>query len=228
MEEGLDFAATDALPTGTEEMDDVRIAAAAASDERFVLPNLGFEVDQVSTSALNSGFGLDDYDVLFVGSGLQYDSLNEGAQQEVDEFLENGGGVVGRTSQGARFNDEAALLDVTRVEGPDDANGIAVVENASDSPVTSVGPNRTFVYSPVWWTDLGLNATASQRFQDGDFFIAGHWIGQEDATGEAIVVHGVDETGARVVLFGSDTMFRSHPRGLYAQAAHAMWWSGAN
>ncbi len=226
-DEGLRFQAA-SLPAGAEAMDDVQIAAAAAFDERFVLPNLGFEIDSVSTASLNSGFQLDHYDVLFVGSGLRYNSLNAAARREVDDFLAAGGGVVTRGFQGARFNDEAGLLDATFVEGDRSANGIAKVENLPGSPITSAAPDRTFVYSPIWWTNLGANAAVSQRFEGGDFFVSGHWIGQENAAGEAVVVHGVDETGARVVLFGSDTMFRSHPRGLFSQAAHAMWWSGAN
>jgi hypothetical protein len=47
------------------------------------------------------------------------------------------------------------------------------------------------------------------------------------AAAGAVVVHGEDGS-SQVVLFGSDTMFRSHPRGLFPQPAHALWWSGSN
>lgn len=232
--EGLDFAAAE-LPAGAEPLEHVQVAAAAASDELFVLPRLGFDVTRVSTSTLNAGFQLDGYDALFVGSGLRYASLNAAAQQEVRDFLAAGGGVVGRGFQGARFNEEAGLLEVEYVEGNPDANGIGRVDNDPSSPVTSTAPGQTFVYSPVWFENLGEAVVAAQRFQEGDFFFAGHWkdeeenplTGQEDAAGDPVVVHGEDGS-SRVVLFGSHMMFRAHPRGLFPQPAHALWWSGSN
>jgi hypothetical protein len=232
--EGLDFTAAE-LPAGAERLEDVKVAAAAASDELFVLPRLGFDVSTVSTGSLNTGFQLDGFDTLFVGtSGLRFSSLNAAAQAEVREFLAAGGGVVGRGSQGARFNREAGLLEVTAVVGNPDANGIGRVVNDPSSPVTSTALGQTFVYSPVWFESLGAGVVAAQRFGAGDFFFAGHWIdtpedpatGQEDAAGDAVVVHGEDGS-SRVVLFGSDTLFRAHPRGLFPQPAHALWWSGS-
>jgi len=223
-EEGLGFEAT-AAPAATEPLDDVRVAGAFANEERFVLGNLGFEVDAVSAADLDGGFQLDGYDVLFVGTGLRYATLSEGAKAEVDEFLDSGGGLVARGVTGARFNDEADVLNADFVAGNFSANGIARVENAPGSPVTSAAPPHTFVYSPLWFTNLGEGAEVSQRFEDGDFFVAGHWIGQENASGQVGVVHGASEEGNRAVLFGTDTLFRSHPRGLYPQAAHALWWS---
>ena len=224
--DGLDFAAAE-LPAAAEPLEDVQVAAAAAADELFVLPRLGFDVTSVSTASLNGGSQLDGYDALFVGTGLRFNSLNAAAQQEVRDFLAAGGGVVGRGFQGARFNQEAGLLAVTAVVGDPDANGIARVVNDPNSPVTSTALGQTFVYSPVWFENLGAGVVAAQRFAAGDFFFAGHWIGQEAAAGDAVVVHGEDGS-SRVVLFGSDTLFRAHPRGLFPQPAHALWWSGSN
>jgi hypothetical protein len=41
-----------------------------------------------------------------------------------------------------------------------------------------------------------------------------------------MVVSGTDERGAKVVLFGSEPLFRAHPKGLYSQVANAIFWTG--
>lgn len=35
-------------------------------------------------------------------------------------------------------------------------------------------------------------------------------------------MRGMDERGASVVLFGTEPMFRDHPKGLYSQVARAV------
>jgi hypothetical protein len=225
-ERGLDFAAA-AVPASAETLEDVRIAAAASADELFVLRELGFEVDPVTTAAVNGGAQLDAYDVVYIStSGLRYATLNAAGKAEVADLLADGG-IVGRGSQGGRFNFEAGLLAVTTVAGDIDANGIGHVDNAAGSPVASTAPEETFVYSPVWFTGVGPGVQVAQRFEGGDFFFSGHWIGQESAAGQAVVVHGEAGDG-RVALFGSNPLFRAHPRGLFAQVAHAAWWSGSD
>lgn len=224
--DGLDFTRASA-PAGAERLEDVEIAGSATADELFVLRRqLGFEVDPISNTALNSGAQLDGYDVLYASTGLRYTTLNAAARKEVDDFRAAGGGFVGRELTGARFNDEAGILDVDYVRGDPSANGIARIDNAAGSPVGSTAPAQTFVYSPIWFENLGSGVEAAQRFVTGDFFFSGHWAGQEDASGDAVVVHG-ESDGGRAALFGSNPLFRAHPRGLYPQAAHALWWSGS-
>ncbi len=222
-ERGLDFAAA-AVPAGAEPVRDVEIAGAMGSEEYFVLANLGFDVDQISQADMNAGFQLDDYDVLFVSTNLRYATMIAAAKAEVDQFFAGGGGLVARGFTGVRFNDEAGLLPVSFTRGRTDANGVAIVQNQAGSPVTSVGPDRTFVYAPLWFDSLGAGVQASQRFGAGDFFVSGHWIGQAAAAGQVTMVHGQDGD-ARGVLFGTEPMFRSHPRGLFPQPAHAIWWA---
>ena len=36
------------------------------------------------------------------------------------------------------------------------------------------------------------------------------------------MVRGLDELGASVVLFGTEPMFRDHPKGLFSQVARAV------
>jgi hypothetical protein len=225
--DGLDFTRGSA-PAGAEPLEDVEVAAAASADELFVLERqLGFEVDAITNTALNGGAQLDDYDVLFVSTtGVRYQTLNATGKQEVNSFRAAGGGIVGRGSNGARFNDEAGVLDVSYTVGRSDANRIAAVDNQAGSPLTTTAPEQTFVYSPIWFTRAGSGAKIAQRFDGGDFFFSGHWTGQSAASGQGVIVEG-ESGGGRAVVFGSNPLFRAHPRGLYPQAAHALWWSGS-
>ncbi|WP_246256872.1 M14 family zinc carboxypeptidase [Amycolatopsis anabasis] len=204
------------------------IAAAVAADELSVLRELGFQVRPVSTSVLNAGFDLSRVDTLFVSSGLSYPDLNAAAKQAVEAFLARGG-VVTRGATGAGFNAATGLLPVRPVIGNESANGVVEVSSGT-GPVGSGAPGHSFVYSPLWFTDLGPNVAAEQRYGR---LVAGHWLpnadgqGPAQAAGNAAVVSGVSGRGARAVLFGTEPLFRAHPKGLYAQVAQAVFWTTA-
>jgi hypothetical protein len=89
-------------------------------------------------------------------------------------------------------------------------------------------PN-SFVYSPLWFTGTGF--TVEQRY-GADPLVAGHWLpntpgvdGPEQAAGQASVISGATARGGRAVLFGTEPLFRAHPKGLYAQFARALYWT---
>jgi hypothetical protein len=82
-------------------LDDVVVAAAAASDELWALQEMGFEVRPVSTEVLNDSFDWSDVDVLLVSSGLSYADLDADARTDLHAFLAHSG-VVTRGARGAR------------------------------------------------------------------------------------------------------------------------------
>jgi hypothetical protein len=207
----------------------VTVAAAAGADELFSLRELGFDVRPVSTATLNAGFDLSRVDVLFVSSGLRYDQLQPAAKAQVDALFARGG-VVTRGATGSRFNADARLLPVTAVPGRGDANGVVNVDNAN-ADVLKGSTATSFVYSPQWFTNLGASVRVEQRFGPANPLVAGHWLPNGDgsggptlAAGQAAVVSGVSATGARVLMFGTEPMFRAHPKGLFAQVAAAIYW----
>jgi hypothetical protein len=223
---GVAFSATTAK--GTAPLTRGRVAAAVTPGELFALREMGFEAQPVSTAALNAGYDWSKADVLYVSSGLEYGKLNPAARGALDAFLTKGA-VVALGSQGAAFNAEAGLLAVKPVEGNGDANGVVRVDSAAGSPVTGGAPAHTFVYSPLWFTDLGPGVRVDQSYGSGNPLVAGHWRsaedgggGPKDAAGKAAVVSGRAKAGAPVVLFGTEPLFRDHPKGVFAQVGRAL------
>ncbi len=207
------------------------VAAAAPADELFALAEMGFDVRQVSTATLNSGFDWTGVDTLFVSAGLSYQGLTPQARADLSDFLGSGGGVVTRGATGAAFNQDADLLDASRVAGRRDANGVVRVDN-SGGPLTDGATPHTFVSGPSWFTELGDDVTVEQSYGIEGPLVSGHWRanpdgsgGPEAARGQAAVIRGEDETGAGVVMFGSEPLYRTHPKGQYALVGRALIWA---
>jgi hypothetical protein len=216
---------------GGTPMEETVIAAAAPADELFALAEMGFTVQQVSTATLNSGFDWTGVDTLFVSSGLSYAALTPQARADLTAFLQSGGGVVTRGATGATFNQAAGLLVASRVAGRPDANGVVRVDN-SGGPLTDRATPHTFVSAPSWFTGLGSEVTVEQSYGTDGPLVSGHWRARPDGTGgpeaargQAVVVRGEDETGAGVVLFGSEPLYRAHPKGQYALVGRALVWA---
>ncbi|MDR6596225.1 M14 family zinc carboxypeptidase [Saccharothrix longispora] len=215
---GARFTAATAAPT--RPLPRPVVAGAVAADELKALRDMGFEVRPVSTATLNAGADLAGVNVLLVSSGLRHDQLVPAARAAVDAFLTRGG-VVTRGATGARFATDTALLPVRPVAGREDANGVVSV-------VDGVGvQDHSFVYAPHWFTDLGGEVRALQRYGG---LVAGHWAsrpdgtgGQSEAAGQAAVVAGRSPRGGEAVLFGTEPLFRDHPKGLYWQVADAIY-----
>ncbi|GAB2750827.1 hypothetical protein GCM10027072_54850 [Streptomyces bullii] len=92
-------------------------------------------------------------------------------------------------------------------------------------PVTSGAPDHGFVYAPVWFTDLGPEVRVEQSYGSGNPLVSGHWRPGRDggggpaaASGQASVV-----SGPRTVLFGTEPLFRAHPKGDFPQVARALF-----
>ncbi|MEV5317322.1 M14 family zinc carboxypeptidase [Streptomyces sp. NPDC052687] len=206
---------------GTAPLRHVRVAAAVTPGELFALREMGFEVTPVSTAVLNAGFDWSGTDVLFVSAGLDRDALNEPARRALDAFLD-GHGFVGRGAAGAQLNAGAGLLAVKAVQGNGDANGVVRVVNSG--PLTRGAPAHGFVYAPLWFTDLGPGVRAEQAYAAGNPLLSGHWRpaadgtgGPADAAGRASVV-----SGPGAVLFGTEPLFRAHPKGEFPQVGRAL------
>ena len=209
--------------TGTAELRRIRVAAAVTPGELFALREMNFEVTPVSTAVLNAGFDWSATDVLFVSAGLDRDALTTGARTALDAFLGAGHGLVGRGVDGAELSTATGLLAAKPVEGNGDANGVVRVVNSG--PVTAGAPDHGFVYAPVWFTDLGPGVRVEQSYATGNPLVSGHWRPLSDgsggpaaAAGQAAVV-----SSPQAVLFGTEPLFRDHPKGEFAQVGRALF-----
>ncbi|GGN56606.1 hypothetical protein GCM10011579_017890 [Streptomyces albiflavescens] len=208
--------------TGGTLLHPTRVAAAVTAGELFALREMNFDVVPVSTAILNAGFDWSSADVLFVSSGLDHTALTASARTALDAFL-GIHGLVGRGATGAAVNTAAGLLSVRPVEGNGDANGVVRVVN-SGGPVTAGAPDHSFVYAPLWFTDLGPGVRVEQSYATGDPLVSGHWRALEDGTGGPTAAGGQASvvSGPHAVLFGTEPLFRDHPKGEFPQVGRAL------
>lgn len=209
--------------TGSSVLHRTRVAAAVTPGELFALREMNFEVTPVSTAVLNAGFDWAKVDVLFVSQDVKYEGLNPAARTALDAFLDSRG-LVGRGATGAALNSAAGVLAAKPVKGNEDANGVVRVVNSGRSPVTGGAPDHGFVYAPVWFTDLGPGVRVDQSYGTGNPVVSGHWRPFADGSGGPAAAAGRASvvSGPHAVLFGTEPMFRDHPKGEFAQVARAL------
>ncbi|MFI5792255.1 M14 family zinc carboxypeptidase [Streptomyces sp. NPDC051677] len=218
-----DVSFTAVTSTGpTTALHSVRVAAAVTAGELFALREMGFEVTPVSAAVLNAGFDWSSVDVLFVSAGLDRAALGASARTALDAFLA-GHGLVGRGVGGAAVGTGAGLLDVTAVAGNGDANGVVRVVN-SGGRVTAGAPDHSFVYAPVWFTGLGPGVRVEQSYAARNPLVSGHWRPLADGSGGPAAAAGQASvvSGPHAVLFGTEPLFRDHPKGEFPQVAQAL------
>ncbi|UOB13176.1 peptidase M28 [Streptomyces sp. HP-A2021] len=216
----VSFAAT--RFTGGTPLRRIRVAAAVSPGELFALREMDFDVTPVSTAALNAGFDWSGTDVLFVSAGLDHAALTAPARSALAAFLEDHG-LVGRGATGAALNAAADRLAVRPVEGNTDANGVVRTQNTGR--LTHDAPAHAFVYAPLWFTDLGPSVRVEQSYAIGNPLVSGHWRPLRDGTGGPAAAAGQASvvSGGRTVLFGTEPLFRDHPKGEFPQVARALF-----
>jgi hypothetical protein len=168
--------------------------------------------------------------VLLVADDLDLDDLTAPNRAALDAFLARGGGVVGLGTDGADFSNATSLLSVTATAGPSLASGVANIENHG-GPVTEGAIPHSFISRPVWFTNLGGGAVVEQSYA-ADPLLAGWWVvdgadGQAAAAGQASIVRGIAPGGSGLVLFGTNPIFRLHPKGLQPQLGRAVLWTSS-
>ena len=217
-----DVSFTATRQTGTAPLHRLRVAAAVTPGELFALREMDFDVTPVSTAVLNAGFDWSGTDVLFVSAGLEHAELTAPARQALDTFLD-GHGLVGRGATGAALNAAAGRLAVKPVEGNADANGVVKVTNAGG--ITRGAPDHGFVYAPLWFTDPGPGVRVEQSYARGNPLVSGHWRPLGDGTGGPAAAAGQASvvSGDHTVLFGTEPLFRDHPKGEFPQVARALF-----
>ncbi len=94
----------------------------------------------------------------------------------------------------------------------------------SGGAVTGGAPDHSFVYAPVWFTDLGGGVTVEQSYGTGNPLVSGHWRPLDDGTGGPAAAAGRASvvSGPNAVLFGTEPLFLDHPKGEFPQVVRAL------
>jgi len=198
------------------------IAVYADPGTAHALQTLGFEFDQLSQGDLNRG-RLGEYDV-FINLSASWNSLNQSGEESFEVFLSRGGNYVGLGAGGVSFAVDAGIIE-TEVNS---SSGNAIVSVAFDSEDSVAAGFReqdyAFVYSPVWFTELGEGVVTSASLVEGDFLVSGYWPGwsESGAAGMPVVIHS-EQGLADITLFGLDITFRGHPENTFRLLGNAIF-----
>ena len=162
--------------------------------------------------------------------------LGPAGRQALSAYLAGGGGLVsyGRLSALGLVEPSGVVDGLDATGSRDDANGVLTLAAAPDARalVEAHSPPASFGYPVAWFPGTG-DAAVEQRLAD-DPLVSGHWLGdpeevdqrgQDAAAGEALTVSAELAAGGRLVAFGSEPLFRWHPRGLFDEVVEAMLWA---
>ncbi|QDB78702.1 peptidase M14 [Georgenia wutianyii] len=253
---GVPFAATDGSELAGQDvrgLSALRVGYTSSSayggEDELALTGLGF-VDPVRVTAAGIADGsvdLSEIDVLWLGTQLQLEPVVEGepagpVRQALTDYFAAGKGVVASAQAGVWAGTQFGLFEAAVVDGPRSANGVVLVETSGAAEVTPAAQasgviaaqaeEAAFVYGPAYFTGLGENVAVEQTFA-AEPLLSGHWLpngdgsgGPEQAASQPSVISAVADSGTRALVFGTDPLFRTHPRGMFDDVAAALLWAG--
>ena len=223
---GLDVVALSTLPDNVAALSRQKLAVFADAGVVFVLRELGFDFDTVSSADLNRGVLQSGGYHVFVNSSRSWGGLRSRGRASLSAFFAAGGDYVGIGRTGARFAVDAGLVDLDVVTGSFQANGVIAMDFDSADSVAAGYPTDShgFVFQPVWFDNLGSGVTVSASVAAGDFFLSGFWTDwpSSSAAGKPIVAHTANGA-SQVTVIGIDPTFRAHPRHTYRILANAIY-----
>jgi hypothetical protein len=207
----------------------------------WVLRNLGFPADPVSTATINTAANdpLANYDVIFnVASNYPANiPANATGRARLAAFFANGGGYIGGQTAGAGFLGAGAQVTGLTVanRGGNGRSGIVYWDNVGGqaSVITGAYPARdtAIVDPPTWLTTVPATMSVDGRLPASNFFAAGLWPIAGDAQsasapGSAVIAHGTNtaET-ARLTVFANNPVYRADPEREWPMVGMAAYWT---
>jgi len=220
----LDVFTIKELPQTVMELTNQRVAVYAEEGTTYCLRELGFAYDELTTSDLNSGIDLSQYDVIILSKQDGLDPLNSKGKSTVKNFIEAGGDFIGVGSGGVSFAESTGLFEITFLGA--EGNGIVHIDYDPLNPVAAGFPEDSyaFVNDPFWFSDLSATFEVVASIDDGDFFVSGYWPDwkNSNADGKPIIVRA-EENSQDITLIGSDPTFRGHPRNDFRVIGNAIY-----
>jgi hypothetical protein len=244
-ETGVDFTGVRALPS-VEPIDRsprIAVLTGAPTQELWVLKNLGFTADAVSTATINTATTdpLLNYDVIFnQGAYPANTPANTTVRTRLAGFFARGGGYIGTPASGNPTNSATFLTTGGQVSGLTLAfkqvrgwSGIINWQNnaSGTGQITGSYParDRAIVDPPAWFTSVPAGWSVDGQLALGDFFLSGLWKVTEAPTPQAgapLVAHGTNTAGtARIVSFSMNPAYRADPEREWPMLASAALWA---
>jgi Zinc carboxypeptidase len=245
-ENGLLFrrVVSEDFPSSTDPIDRVpRIVAltGAVNQDVWSLRNLGFPVDPISTSAINSAVTdpLVNYDVVW-NTGNWPGATQPTARARLTAFFAAGGGYLGSGQGGANFltaglQTSGMVVDDSVPPGEPNVGESGIirwVNEGADSPITGAFPaeDTAIVDPPIWFSAIPASFSVDARLPLTDFFLSGMWhLNQPDsasAPGSPFVIHGMNNGGtARIVSFAMNPLYRADPEREWPMVGTGAYWA---
>ncbi|MGA8047829.1 MAG: M14 family zinc carboxypeptidase [Dermatophilaceae bacterium] len=214
-------------------LQDIRLGYVGNQDDRESLAQLGFtDAVPLSTAIITADPSmLDDFDVLWLGTGLNFTSSQTAGRDAVQAWVDEGNAILGRGASALSAASSFGLISATARSGNGSGNGIVAVDTPADSLFAPHPQDAAFIYPAVSFVDLGPGTTVEQSYAAGNPLLAGHWRatsatnGPLQAGGNASVISAESASGAKALVFGTSVFFRTHPKGGLSQAATAIFWA---
>jgi hypothetical protein len=214
----------------------IAVLTGAVNQDVWVLRNLGFTADPVSTATLNTAPAdpLLQYDLVWNAAGWP-SAANPTARQRLTDFFARGGGYVGTGTNGVAFLTSAGQLAglTAASRGGNGRSGIIYWDNVggANSPVVGAYPVRdtAIVDPPTWFTAVPSSLSLDARLPTSGFFAAGLWSldpQSASAPGAAVIAHGTNTANtARLVVFAMNPLYRADPEREWPAAAASAYWA---
>ncbi len=222
----------------------IAVLTGAVNQSIWVLRDLGFTADPVSTS--NSGQlnnpalpdPLAGYDVVFNSANWPSGTT---ARARLTAFFTAGGGYIGTNAAGANFLSAAASgqlpgLAATEVTTDFGESGIFNWQNTGGtaSVITGTYPGEdTLIMDPPTWfpaVPAGVSVDGRLLGDTTSMFAAGLWNLPRDpaAANAAVIVHGASTAPgslARITAFAMNPLYRADPEREWPLVSGAAYWA---
>jgi len=214
----------------------IAVLTGGLTQQIWVMRNLGFTADPISTATLNTAATdpLANYDVVF-NQAAWPSAANPTARARLTAFFAAHGGYIGTGTNGAGFLTTG--LQVTGLTAASRSgngrSGIVWWENAggASSPIVGSYPSRdtAIMDPPTWITAVPATMSVDGRLASTNFFAAGLWLldaQSASAPGSAVIVHGLNTAGtARLTEFAMDPLYRADPEREWPMFSSAAYWA---
>ncbi|WP_255473431.1 M14 family zinc carboxypeptidase [Planomicrobium sp. CPCC 101110] len=206
------------------------------SGMNLALERLGFEVTELSPVEVAES-GLTSYDAFIYNGtesliltkhereanqefGLQNEEQLAAFKANVTGFVEEGGKFIAAGAGASKAAQTLGLTDATVQTGGSNSNGIVNIDYDGTGITAGYGQDDIgFVYRPAWYSGVE-DGEVLAAYDESDFFVAGHWKGNETATGQPVIIR---ESNKDVTLIGMEPAFRDHTDYLFRLISNALY-----